>query len=197
MEWSQLCMDHSICLRICRSWLIDWLFISNVQTVKEHTFYKRSTNAPQTFWHLTGIKPKRLSSFPNMPHRKRSFLQESRFLSKSKQSVLNKTNSATIPKRFRFVSKTTSESLSFRFWHYYVTYHYGLMDYCYRMLHPVLKLCWEFKKMSIQGRYLWHGEPVIMFWRSWRSIAILLIGVECCREENNKSLHFTYFSVTY
>ncbi len=77
-----------------------------VKTVKE-----------QTFRHLTGMKPKRLSSFLNLPHRKR-FGRENRFWTKSKQSVLNQTNSGTILKRFGFVSKTISERLSFRFWHY-------------------------------------------------------------------------------
>ena len=44
-------------------------------------------------------------------------VQENRFWTKSKQSVLNKTNSnsGTIPKRFGFISKTMSECLSFPF----------------------------------------------------------------------------------
>ncbi len=65
------------------------------------------TNVPQTFRNLTGMKPKRLSTFPNLPIERDHFyfVQENRFWTKSKQSVLNKTNSGTIPKRFGFVSK--------------------------------------------------------------------------------------------
>jgi hypothetical protein len=71
----------------------------------------KRANVPQTFHKrsdiLTGMKPKRQSLFPNLPHRKSTFLfivQESRFWTKSKQSVLNKTNSETIPKRFGFIA---------------------------------------------------------------------------------------------
>ena len=66
------------------------------------------------------MNPKRLSLFPNLPHRKSTFLfgPESRFWTKSKQSVLNKTNSGTIPTHSGFVSNTISERLSFRFWHF-------------------------------------------------------------------------------
>jgi hypothetical protein len=38
-----------------------------------------------------------------------------RFWKKSKKSVLNKTNSGTMPKSFGFVSKTISKRLPFRF----------------------------------------------------------------------------------
>ncbi len=79
--------------------------ISNVITVKEQTFHKRSTNIPTSNRNETKMSE---SLFPNLPHRKSTFLfivQETRFWTKSKQSVLNKTNSKTIPKRFGFIAK--------------------------------------------------------------------------------------------
>ena len=41
---------------------------------QERTFHKHSTNIAQTFLHLTGMKPKRLSLIPNLPHLKSTFL---------------------------------------------------------------------------------------------------------------------------
>jgi hypothetical protein len=49
---------------------------------------KRSTNVPQTFRYLIGMKPKRLSSSPNLSYRKRTFL----FLSRRADSVPNWNN---------------------------------------------------------------------------------------------------------
>ncbi len=54
------------------------------------------TNVPQTFRYLIIRKPNRLSSFPNLSYRDHFYLvQESRFWTKSKQSIFNKTNSGT------------------------------------------------------------------------------------------------------
>ena len=50
------------------------LDISNVKTVKEQTFHKCFTMFHKRSDHLTGMKPKCLSLFLNLPHRKRSFL---------------------------------------------------------------------------------------------------------------------------
>jgi hypothetical protein len=82
----------------------------------------RSTNVPQTFRHITGMKPKCLSFHSRICPIERDHIylvQKNRFWTKSKQSVFNRTNSGTIPKRFGFVAKTISERLSFCFWHYY------------------------------------------------------------------------------
>ncbi len=75
---------------------------SNVKTVKD----KRSTNVPQTFRHLTGIKPKCLSLHSRICPFERDhvyLVQENRFWTKSKQSVLNRKNSISFPKRYRNV----------------------------------------------------------------------------------------------
>ena len=76
---------------------------------------KRSTNVPQTFRHLTGMKPKRPSLFPNLPHRKSTFLfcQGQQILDQfeticSQQDKFEKDTK-------HFVSKIISEHLSFRF----------------------------------------------------------------------------------
>ncbi len=55
------------------------------------TFHKHSKNVPQTFQYLKGMKPKRLvPSQIRLTERDNFFLvQESRFWTKSKQSVLN------------------------------------------------------------------------------------------------------------
>ncbi len=45
-----------------------------VQEMSKQSRSKRSTNVPQTFRHLRGMKPKRLILFPNLPHRKSTFL---------------------------------------------------------------------------------------------------------------------------
>ncbi len=78
---------------------------SNVKTVKEQTFHKRSTNVPMSYRNET---KKRLSSFPNVSYRRRSFLfgPGEQILDTIDQSFLNKRNLATIPKRFGFLSKT-------------------------------------------------------------------------------------------
>jgi hypothetical protein len=98
------------------------LILSHYQNSKgtnvPQTFQKRSTNVPTSNRNET-----KTSEFvPESPIERVHFylLQESRFWTKSKQSVLNKTNSGTIPKRFGFVSKTISERLSLRFWHYHL-----------------------------------------------------------------------------
>ncbi len=91
---------------------------SNVKTVKEQMFHKSSTSVPinnknvQNFW---------IRSRSFLIERDHFYLvQEIRFWTKLKQqSVFNKTYSGTIPKRIGFVSKTISERLSFRFWHYW------------------------------------------------------------------------------
>jgi hypothetical protein len=77
---------------------------SNVKTVKEQTFH----NVPQTFRYLIGMKQKTIEFFPEFFSSKEilSILaQESRFWTKSKQSVFNKRNLGRMTKRFRFVSK--------------------------------------------------------------------------------------------
>ncbi len=88
-------------------------------------FHKRSTNVPQTFRYLIGMKQKTikylLSRICLTVSKGDPFYlaQENRFWTKSKQSVFNQRNLGTIPKLFGFVSKTILERLSFRFWHYY------------------------------------------------------------------------------
>jgi hypothetical protein len=79
-------------------------------------FHKRSTNVPTS----NRNEPKCLSFNSRICPIERDhvyLVQENRFWTKSKQSVLNKTNSnsETIPKRFGFISKTMSGCLSFRF----------------------------------------------------------------------------------
>ncbi len=69
----------------------------NVKTVKEQTFHKHSTNVPTS----NRIKPKRLICSQICPIERAHFylVQESRFWTRWKQSVLNKPISGTIPKR--------------------------------------------------------------------------------------------------
>ncbi len=86
---------------------------SNVKTVKEQTFHKRSTNVLKS----NRNEQKCLSCSQICPIESNHFYWSRRADSgpKTKQSVLNKTNSGMIPKSFGFVSKTISEHLSFRF----------------------------------------------------------------------------------
>ncbi len=82
----------------------------------------KGANVPQTFRCLIYMKQKnhwvisRICLIEGDPF---YFAQENRFWTKFKQFVFNKRNLGTISKRFGFVSKTISERLSFRFWHYY------------------------------------------------------------------------------
>jgi hypothetical protein len=87
---------------------------SNVKKVKEQMFHKCSTNVPisnrnetKNDWVLS-----RICLIEGDPF---YLAQESRFWTKSKQSVFNKRNLKTIQKRFGFDSKTISERLSFPF----------------------------------------------------------------------------------
>ncbi len=80
-------------------------------------------------------------------------VQKSRFWTKSKQSVLNKTNSGTISKHFGFVSKTISESLSSCFWHYYS---WGFGNSCSLALPPKIQL----KQKTGRSSCLFSGDNV-------------------------------------
>ncbi len=84
---------------------------------------KRSTNVSQTFLQVTGMKPKRLSLFPNLPHRKRSFLfgPGEQILEQIETICSQQDKFGNDAKTFCLVSKMISECLSFRF---YVTSRY-------------------------------------------------------------------------
>jgi hypothetical protein len=81
---------------------------SNVKTVKEQTFHKRSTNVPMSNRNET----KTIEFVHEFVPSKEILLFGS---VEQKQSVFSKRNSGTITKRLGFVSKTKSERLSFRF----------------------------------------------------------------------------------
>jgi hypothetical protein len=75
------------------------------------TFHKRSTNVPDIYSNRN--ENKTFKFVPRFVLSKEIISVRSRRVD-SGPNRNNKTNSGTIPKRFRFVSKTISERLSFR-----------------------------------------------------------------------------------
>ncbi len=95
--------DEEVHVIHSRGWLVHKKKNSNFKTVKD----KRSTNIPQMFRYLKGMKPKLLSSFPNLSYWKISYLfgPEEQILDQIERICFKKTNSGTLPKRFGFVPK--------------------------------------------------------------------------------------------
>ncbi len=96
-----------ICTEGCTHICTRFARYSNVKTVKEQTFHKRSANVP-----TSNRNESKTSEFVPQSAPSKEIIgrfDPNRFWTKSKQSVLNKTNSGTIPKRFGFVPKTITE----------------------------------------------------------------------------------------
>ncbi len=140
------------------------------------------------------MKPKRLSSSPNLPHQKRSFLlgPGEQILEQSKQPVLNETNSETIPKRFGFVSKTISEFCPFVF-NISIQYWYSFMTRIWRNLRNVRGMDIPLTNRSqrfVPAWYKWENIQTVKSGPSWQdfystpclfpSLTILLIFHFAC-----------------
>jgi hypothetical protein len=193
MEWSQLCMDHSICLRICRSLFIDWLLISNVLTVKEHTFYKRSTNIPTA----------------NRNENKMSEFVSESALSKEIISIWSRRADCQIEticsQQDKFGNDT--KMFRFRFKNYIRTFVLSFLTLLLRIMMgwwiAVIEcyiLCWN----CVENTKNVYSRSVSVTWRTsdnfLKKLEEYCHFASWCRmlpRRNNKSLHFTYFSVTY
>jgi hypothetical protein len=99
---SQHCTKFSSPTRLCEG-------TRNVKIVKEQTFHKRSD--------LTGMKPKRLSLFPNVPHRKSIFIfgPGEQILDQIETIFSQQDKFGNDTPHFSFVSKTITERFSLHF----------------------------------------------------------------------------------